>query len=70
MSRLLLFLIPLAVTLFACVQSGGDMLRDGANVIDAEADAMLLDFGGLDEFKQAFNKDTGDTRLVLLMSPT
>lgn len=68
MSRLLLLLIPLAMTLFACAQSGGDTLRDGTNVIEAEA--MLLDFGGLDEFKQVFNEDTGDTRLLLLMSPT
>ena len=70
MSRLLLLLIPLGLTLFACAQIVEDMSRNGTNVTEAEADAMLLDFGGLDEFQQIFNEDTGNTRLLLLMSPT
>ena len=70
MSRLLLLLIPLAMTLFACAQSAEDVPSNSTNVTEPEANAMLLDFGGLDEFKQLFNKDTGDTRIVLLMSPT
>ena len=69
MSRLLPLLIPLAMTLFACAQSVGDTPIDDVNV-NADAEAMLLDFGGLDEFKQVFNEDTGNTRLLLLMSPT
>ena len=63
-------LIVLIVILFVVSQPSGDAAQEKGRPAAGSRKARTLKLGSVPEFKEAFQNDKGNVRLVTLISPT
>lgn len=63
-------IVRAVLVLVACTALTGVAPGSAGLAAEQTASSSLVDLGGVAELQQQFNDDRGNTRLVLLLSPT